>query len=161
MTKEELLTTVFGLGKLPAAPGTFGSLASVLLYLLLGYVYPSANWYVMALLAALGTWVCIEYGPQMTAITGKKDPPEVVADEAAGQALVMLAITLLNPAKICNAGVTGFVLFRLFDIFKPFPCKQLEKLKGGYGILADDLMAAVYAAAVFIVLRRFLPAFFG
>jgi len=161
MKKEELLTTVFGLGNLPAAPGTFGSLVPAILYLILGYLLPSANKYVMAILIALGAWVCIHYGPMMTALTGKKDPPQVVADEAAGQALVMLAITLLEPEKICNAGIMGLVLFRLFDIFKPWPCKQLEKLNEGYGILADDLMAGAYAAGVFFILSRFLPDLFG
>jgi phosphatidylglycerophosphatase A len=80
-----------------------------------------------------------------------------VADEVAGQALVMLIIALFKLANICNAAVIGFVLFRLFDIVKPWPCKKLEKLHEGVGILADDLMAGLYGAVVFVLLNRFLP----
>ncbi|MBA7610828.1 Phosphatidylglycerophosphatase A [subsurface metagenome] len=89
----------------------------------------------------------------MIAATGKTDPGEVVADEFAGQALTFLAIAFLtigaaSTKQIWVITALGFVLFRLFDIVKPWPIRKLEKLPKGWGILADDLMASVYAAVV-------------
>ncbi|MFZ9024211.1 MAG: phosphatidylglycerophosphatase A, partial [Anaerohalosphaeraceae bacterium] len=85
----------------------------------------------------------------------------VPADEVAGQAITMLVIALLAPENICNATVLGFALFRLFDIFKPWPCKWLEKLTSGVGILADDLMAGVYGGIMAAILIHYIPTCFG
>lgn len=158
MKKEELLTTCFGLGKLPIAPGTWGSLAPVALYLLAGYYcpYPPSGPILMAFLVISGAWACIQYAPAVVAATGKKDPGLIVADEVSGQAITLLLISLLEPDNIFIAAGLGFLLFRLFDIFKPWPCKRLEKLPNGLGILADDLMAGVYGAILaggFILLK--------
>lgn len=166
MKKEELLTSCFGLGKLPIAPGTWGSLPPVVLYQVLGYLWPAANPFVMAFFLAAGSWVCIRYSPAIIAATGKKDPGMVVADEVAGQALTMLIIALVAPlcsvsVNICNTTVLGFALFRLFDITKPWPCKRLEKLPAGVGILADDLMAGVYGGIVAAIGIYFMPRCFG
>ncbi|MBL7214685.1 MAG: phosphatidylglycerophosphatase A [Phycisphaerae bacterium] len=157
MKKAELLTTCFGLGKIPIAPGTFGSLPPVVLFQVLGYLWPAATPYVMAFFLVAGSWVCIQYGPAMIAATGKKDPQQVVADEVAGQGLVMLFIALLTPEHICNTMALGFLLFRLFDILKPWPCKRLEKLPDGVGVLADDLMAGIYACIGFAIAYHWLP----
>ena len=100
------------------------------------------------------------YAPAVVAATGKKDPGLIVADEVAGQAITMLVIALLAPENICNATVLGFALFRLFDIFKPWPCKRLEKLTSGVGILADDLMAGVYGGIVAAILIHYVPTCF-
>lgn len=161
MKKEELLTTWFGLGRLPIAPGTWGSLPPVVLYQVLGYLYPAANPLVQGLLFFAGVWVCIQYSPRMIELTGRKDPSQVVADEVAGQAIVMFVLSLAAPANICMAAVVGFLLFRVFDIVKPWPCNRLERLPAGWGILADDLMAGVYAAAAALVILRLAPGFFG
>jgi phosphatidylglycerophosphatase A len=116
----------------------------------------------MVILLVAFSWICIRYAPAMVAATGKKDPGMVVADEVAGQAITMLVIALLNPVNICNTTVLGFFLFRLFDILKPWPCKRLEKLPKGVGILADDLMAGIYGGiAAFIVIRHLLPQYCG
>lgn len=148
MKKEELLTTCFGLGKLPIAPGTWGSLPPVVLYLLTKYYcpYPPSAPILMAFLVIAGAWACVQFSPAVIASTGKKDPGMIVADEVAGQSVTMLFIALLEPDNIYLAAGIGFLLFRLFDIFKPWPCKKLEKLPSGLGILADDLMAGVYGA---------------
>jgi phosphatidylglycerophosphatase A len=162
MKNEELLTTCFGLGKLPFAPGTWGSLPPVVAYQVLGYLYPVAIVPVMVFFIIAGSWACVQYAPAVIAATGKKDPGLIVADEVAGQAITMLAIALLAPDNICNTAVLGFVLFRLFDILKPWPCKRLEKLPAGVGILADDLMAGVYGGVVaFFVIRHLLPQYCG
>ena len=163
MKKAELLTTCFGLGKLPVAPGTWGSLAPVALYLLAEYYcpYPPSTPILMAFLVVAGAWACVQYAPAVVASTGKKDPGLIVADEVSGQAVPLLFITLLEPENIYIAAGLGFVLFRLFDILKPWPCKKLENLPNGLGILADDLMAGVYAAIVFAICYRFLPEYCG
>ena len=165
MRKEELLTTCFGLGKLPIAPGTWGSLPPVVLYQVLRYVpgefYPRITPVVMAALFVAFSWICIRFSPAVIEATGKKDPGMIVADEVAGQAVTMLIISLLWPGNICNTTVLGFALFRLFDITKPWPCRRLEKLPAGAGILADDLMAGVYGGIVAAIGIYYMPVCFG
>ena len=113
----------------------------------------------MAALALGGCAICIKFTPAVIAATGKTAPREVVADELAGQALTFLAIAFLtvgsaSPGQIWVITALGFVLFRLFDIAKPWPIRKLEKLPKGWGVLADDLMASVYAATVLQVCIR-------
>ncbi len=110
----------------------------------------------MAFFAIAGAWVSVQYAPTVVEATGKKDPGMVVSDEVAGQAVTMLLISIMEPDNIWLAAGLGFLLFRLFDIFKPWPCKHLEKWPNGLGILADDLMAGVYGAllaGIFILLK--------
>jgi phosphatidylglycerophosphatase A len=103
----------------------------------------------MVIVAVFFSLVCIKFAPGVIAKTGKKDPSEVVADEAAGQAIAFLgAWAPPDTVSIIIVTAIGFLVFRFFDILKPPPCRRLEKLKEGYGILADDLMAGVYAAIV-------------
>jgi phosphatidylglycerophosphatase A len=114
---------------------------------------------VMAVLAVAGSVVCILCAPSVIAATGKTDPREVVADEFAGQALTLLVIPFLAPGTVSTKqgwGVTalGFLLFRLFDIVKPWPVRAVEKIHEGWGILADDLLAGIYAAVVLVVCLR-------
>jgi phosphatidylglycerophosphatase A len=78
---------------------------------------------------------------------GKEDPPQVVVDEVVGQWISLAGATVLN----WKSWLAAFVLFRIFDIWKPAPVRQLERLPGGYGIVADDVMAGVYAALVLFV----------
>jgi phosphatidylglycerophosphatase A len=157
---KNILTSTFGLGKIPWAPGTWGSLPPVILYQALGYLYPASNPYVMAALLVVFSWICVRFSPAVIRQTGKADPREVVADETAGQALTMLAITILHPVNICNTAALGFALFRLFDIAKPWPIRKLETLPAGWGILADDLAAGLAAAVVALIAIRFLPVCF-
>jgi len=106
----------------------------------------------MALLTIAGSAACIICSPAAAAAVGKKDPREVVADEFAGQALTFLPIVFVLAApvrggEILAAAAVGFLLFRIFDITKPWPIRKFEKLPEGWGVLADDLAAALYAAA--------------
>ena len=106
-----------------------------------------------------GSAVCIKFAPAAIAATGKNDPGEVVADEFAGQAVTFLAISFLTTAaistrQICITTVLGFLLFRLFDIVKPWPIRKLEKLPKTWGILADDLLAGVYASIALLFCLR-------
>ncbi|HOQ05018.1 MAG TPA: phosphatidylglycerophosphatase A [Anaerohalosphaeraceae bacterium] len=158
---KEWFATSFGLGRLPAAPGTFGSLPPVILYQGFGFLWPAANAYAMAAVTILFSWFCVQFAPAVIRRTGQSDPREVVADETAGQALTLLAIALMGPSHICNTAVLGFVLFRLFDIIKPWPIRKFETLPAGWGILTDDLAAGLYAAALAFLAIRLLPALFG
>ncbi len=110
----------------------------------------------MAALALAGSIICVRFAPAAIAATGKNDPGEVVADELAGQAVTFLAVPLLSPEilsirQIWFITAGGFLLFRLFDIAKPWPICKLEKLPEGWGVLADDLMAGVFAAIVLLI----------
>jgi phosphatidylglycerophosphatase A len=114
----------------------------------------------MALLAAAGSVICVKFAPAAIAATGKDDPREVVADELAGQAVTFIAVPLILAEAVTGSQIwmiagAGFVLFRLFDVAKPWPIRKLEKLPQGWGILADDLLAGVYAAIGLFICIRF------
>jgi phosphatidylglycerophosphatase A len=136
------LATWFGAGLLPAAPGTWGSLAALpFAWVILTGPGPWALLAAAAIVFALGLWASGRY------ISGRddKDPAAVVIDEVAGQ---WLALTLAAPGDVWQFAV-GFLLFRLFDISKPWPAGYAERrLPGGLGIMADDLVAGAYAAIV-------------
>lgn len=152
------IATAFGLGYLPTAPGTWGSLGGVALYALVQYHFPldflpgtrpsnvgRAFWLawtslpVTVVLALAGVWAA----SRAARFAAKKDPQFVVIDEVSGQYLTyFLSLTLLNWKYL----LLGFILFRVFDIWKPFPARQAESLPGGLGIMADDWIAGIYAA---------------
>ncbi len=135
-----VIATFFGLGFFPVAPGTLTSLAIVLLcrYLFDGPALPYLL-LILFLLLALGVPAASAYSSELK----KKDPGRIVIDEAAGQFLVFLSVppdwTFL---------IAGFLLFRFFDIVKPFPIRKLEALPSGWGIMADDVAAALLAKAL-------------
>ena len=156
---KRMLTSCFGLGFLPIAPGTWGSMPSAAIFAAICFLadaeYELAiNSIVMVLLIAIGSFACIRYAPAIIEATGKKDPGEVVADELAGQAVTFLGVSASSPKEILIIAAVGFLLFRLFDIIKPSPARDFEKLPAGWGILADDLMAGVYAAIVLQIFIR-------
>ena len=161
---KRMLTSCFGLGRLPVAPGTWGSLPPVIIFGLMSYFGASSAMIsnIMAVLVLAGSFVCIQFAPASIAATGKNDPGEVVADEFAGQALTFLFSPFLvmrtaTPRQILITALTGFVLFRLFDINKPWPIRKLEKYPAGWGILADDLLAGAFAWIVLqICIRIFI-----
>ena len=132
-----LLATGFGLGYSPVIPGTVGSLPGLLLswglWTLGGWPLAAAG---ATLVAGIGFWAA-EGGARHL---GETDPGPVVIDEIAGQ-----MVTLLFIAPTTTSLLVGFFLFRVFDVLKPFPARRLEALPGGSGIMADDLMAGVYA----------------
>ena len=155
---KRMLTSCFGLGLLPLAPGTWGSLPPVIIFAAMSQFGVSAVpiAITMAALVLFGSVVCVKFAPAIIAATGKEDPREVVADELAGQALTFLAIPFfiavdISTKQICITTALGFLFFRLFDVVKPWPIRKLEKLPKGWGILADDLLAGVFAAIVVLV----------
>jgi phosphatidylglycerophosphatase A len=129
------VATVFGVGYAPIAPGTFGSAAGLLLWWLLP---PSTAVQAAAivLLFVIGSWA----GNIAEHHFGRTDPGQVVVDEVMG----MIITLFLNPVGWIGA-LAGFLLFRVFDVIKPYPANRLEQLHGGIGVMADDGMAAVYA----------------
>jgi len=133
-----ILSSCFGIGLIPVAQGTFGTLAGIPLAMALAHAGPMAAAYLLFLFVLLSIWTS---GRSARALE-KDDPAEVVIDETAG----LLLTLFLLPATGFNLCL-GFILFRLFDILKPFPIRRLEKVEGGAGIVLDDLLAGVYGNA--------------
>ena len=140
------LATWFGVGKLPAAPGTFGSLAALpLAWLLANYGGVLALAAAGVVVFGVGWWASSIY----VGTTGIDDPGPVVIDEVAGQWLTLLAAA----PGVWWHWLAGFVLFRFFDIVKPWPVGWADKrIKGGFGVMFDDILAAVYALAALYAL---------
>ncbi|MHC4265280.1 MAG: phosphatidylglycerophosphatase A family protein [Planctomycetota bacterium] len=150
---KKLLASCFGLGLLPGAPGTFGSVPPVVVYMVLSYLDAPvlAILLVMLLFVIIGSVVCILCAPKIIQTTQKNDPGIIVTDEFAGQSVTFLATILVSASNICLTAALAFLFFRVFDITKPWPIRKLEKLPQGWGILADDLLAGVYAAVLMVI----------
>jgi phosphatidylglycerophosphatase A len=132
-----LLSSWFGVGRLPLAPGTWGTLGAVPLVLIISYFGPIPAVISLAVIILLAVWT----SDISQKVLGKDDPPEVVIDEVAGY---FVAVFLL-PFSWWSF-ILGFLLFRIFDILKPFPIRMIhKKVKGGIGICLDDIVAGVYA----------------
>lgn len=138
MTRAAVFVATVGYcGYFPVAPGTIGSLAGLVVYLLVRWSQsPVVEIALIVLLFAVGVWA----GTTAERYFGGIDPGPIVIDEVVGMLITLAFI----PVGLSGA-VAGFVLFRLFDVVKPFPARQLERLHGGLGVMADDVMAAVYA----------------
>lgn len=154
------LATLAGVGYLPIVPATWGSLVTCLLYFIFQQVderfavsvyffqttpasrdlsFRITMAILIVCLFSIGTWAA----SRATKITGESDPRTVVIDEVVGQLVTFLFV----PAMIGWVFiVVGFLAFRFFDIWKPFPARQLERLPSGLGVMADDVMAGIYSA---------------
>lgn len=132
-----VISSWFGFGLSPFAPGTCGSIATVPLILLMWHLGGPARFLLITLVTIIAVWTS---GKAQEALK-RKDPREVVIDEVAGY---LLAVSFVESSWTLLGA--GFLFFRFFDILKPFPIRRLEKLKGGTGIVADDLMAGAYSA---------------
>ena len=154
-----LAVTTCGVGYIPLAPGTFGSAVGVLIYLLVAFIeakssiYFSQNGWQVAQISAwlhafnlllfllfclLGIWA----SGRATKLFQNKDPQKVVVDEVIGQLITFLFVPF---AVSWHFVLAGFLLFRLFDIWKPYPIDSLQNLPAGIGVCADDILAGVYA----------------
>jgi phosphatidylglycerophosphatase A len=129
------LATFFGVGYVPVAPGTVGSLAGLLLWAVLPHAMQVQAAVIVAVFAG-GAWASGLAEKHFRAT----DPAPVVIDEVMG----MLVTLFLNPVGWLGA-IAAFFLFRFFDVVKPYPADRFERLSGGVGVMADDFMAAVYA----------------
>lgn len=155
---KRLLTSVFGLGFMPIASGTWGSLPVPIIFALMCWfdMGDSLVCNVMTVIAIVASAVCVAFAPAAIKASGNKDPGEVVADELAGQAVVFISVYTTDPKQIIIASVVGFLAFRLFDIWKPWPCNKLERLPEGLGILMDDIAAGLYALIVLQLVMWFV-----
>jgi len=155
-----------GVGYFPIAPGTLGSLVAVAVYLPLEYVVRTvvtspaawlsaeAYWVTLRLLLIfLVTMVGIWAASRAEKLLRIKDPAVVVIDEVAGQMTALLSVPLIVPGWL--PVFSAFVLFRAFDIWKPYPIRRLEALESGLGIMADDILAGVYALIINSILISF------
>jgi len=140
----KLLATGFGSGLVSFAPGTFGTLVGVVICLL---CLP-LTWFLRLLIVIALSALSIYIAEQAEKIYQKKDDQRIVIDEIIGFQITMLpvAITVLH---LC----VGFVLFRIFDILKPFPINNLQRLPGGWGVVIDDIAAGIYAGVILFALN--------
>ncbi len=140
------LATGFGAGLSPVAPGTAGSLVGVLFYMAMAGLPLLLYLALVLVLAVIGVWVCDRAGKAL-AVT---DHPGIVWDEIVG-----LLITMAATPPSWQGVVSGFALFRLFDILKPWPVARIDRrVKGGLGVMLDDVMAGLYALACLQILRH-------
>jgi len=130
-----IIASVFYAGYLPVAPGTLGSLSALVLY-----YFICRDAVIMAVAILIAIVLGFVTAGKVEKMFGEKDPGEIVIDEFAG-----MLITLYRIPPSMGYVVTGFLLFRFFDIVKPKPIKDLEKLKGSLGIMSDDIVAGIYA----------------
>lgn len=140
--------TGFGVGYSPFAPGTMGTLIAIPVYTFLSEI-PSPI-YEITLLGFLFLSIWISGNAEVS--FGKRDDRRIVSDEMMG-----FLITMLWLPKTAFSIMVGFFLFRFFDILKPFPIRQIERLKGGWGIVLDDVLAGVYANILLHLILFVLP----
>lgn len=146
------VATVGYCGYFPVAPGTVGSAAGLLFYLLVWYSQsPVVEVGMIVLVFAAGVWA----GTVAERYFGGIDPGPIVIDEVVG-----MLITLAFIPVGWTGMLAGFILFRIFDVIKPYPANKLEALHGGLGVMADDAMAAVYANISLRLLIWLLPGWF-
>lgn len=150
---DQLLALGLGSGLSPKAPGTFGTLAAIPFYLLIAQGSLLAQTLVIILTFVVGISLC-----QRTAdALGVHDHPAIVWDEFVGYWATMLAVPLCGFEPGLLWIVFGFILFRLFDITKPWPIAWVDgKVSGGLGIMLDDLLAAVYAGGIMAIVMMLL-----
>lgn len=174
-----LAVTTCGVGYLPLAPGTWGSAVGVLVFLGIGWLeytfigamvdlhawppdaahslFYAMNAFLFVLFVLLGVWAA----GRSTELLGDLDPSQAVVDEVIGQLIVFAFVPLAVSAPSINWTIiiAGFLLFRLFDVWKPYPIDYLQGLPGGLGVCADDILAGAYAGACLAVLYALMQLF--
>ena len=160
-----LALTTFGVGYLPLAPGTWGSLLATAFYAALSNSFGSYRYTpslappeakvaaihaVIMVAFALFVFIGIWAANRSIELLGNTDAPQAVVDEVIGQLVVFFFIPFTRSWVLIGA---GFVLFRLFDIWKPYPINKLQDLPGGIGVVTDDIAAGIYAGMVLTVIH--------
>ncbi len=144
------LATGFFVGRVPFAPGTFGSLLALPLCAVLARLDIGAAFIGLAAFLAAAIWAA----GRAEILLGRKDAPEVVVDEVAGMLIALAGL----PFTVFNAAA-GFAVFRVMDILKPFPAGRIDaKMRGGVGIVLDDVVAGVYANLLLRLAAALVPA---
>ncbi len=147
---EKLLATLFGIGYIPLAPGTAGTLAATVVYLLIPemfFINLFPGFLILGIISLTAVGITGSAESKMD-----RDDKRIVLDEFAG---FFFAVFFL-PKKLVLL-LSAFILFRVFDIFKPEPVNILQKLKGGWGIMADDIMAGIYTNICLQIVIRVFP----
>lgn len=164
--RGQWMLTAGGLGLMRPFPGTWGSLPPVVLagLLMLTGLGPADGWTgwavyhaVLVLVVLVFTFTCVIFGDPAEARWYKKDPSFIVADEVAGMCLPLMflpATAAASPVRAAWTLVGCFVAFRVMDILKPWPCRQLQVIPSGWGVVIDDLIAGVYAMIAVQVVTR-------
>jgi len=141
------IATGLGTGFAPVAPGTFGSIVGVALYMLIAILrLPIGIHY--GVMMVLSIWICyigVWTSTRTAQMFGVHDPGQVTVDEVAGQFITLAFLPVAPPIYLV---IVGFILFRLFDIVKPYPIRDLEYLYSGLGIMADDILAGLFAGVL-------------
>lgn len=141
-----------GVGYLPLMPGTFGSLLAVAIFLLLAKIATGSLLVAVVVVLILVSIVAgIWAGTRTEQLFGRKDPGRIVVDEVAGQFIALFPLTLFTRWSTA-AVIVSLILFRFFDIVKPYPANRLQDLNGGAGVMFDDLVAGVYAGVIVLVI---------
>ena len=157
---SHLLATLFGIGLLPLAPGTWGSLLGLILFLY-AEIYLSINekeFYFLLFLIVLFSFV-ICYFATKGLENHEKDQKSIVIDELAGMWVALIPVAgIISMREVIICSLLAFLFFRIFDIWKPYPIDIVDrKIKNYFGIVVDDLIAGVYAAiAIYLILLLFL-----
>jgi phosphatidylglycerophosphatase A len=143
------LATGLGAGFTPIAPGTVGAVEGVAIFLAIRAVHLGrmSSLLVMVVVNVVVFLVGVWASNRACRISGIDDPRQIVIDEVSGQLIALTPLALL-PSLSVTSVVVGFVLFRVFDIFKPYPIRKLERLPAGLGVMSDDSLAGVYAAVL-------------
>jgi phosphatidylglycerophosphatase A len=160
MKIKKFILSCFGLGFLPFAPGTWGSLPAVAILLIVYHFWPDEVVCGTVIVAAMAASIafCLLFAGEAAKQEEKKDPRWIVIDEFAGQCVAILPVAVTGE-RVLTATIASFMLFRIFDILKPSPVRECELLKGGLGILADDIVAGLMAG-VTVQIVSYLFTFF-
>ena len=158
---KKLIFTGLGTGYLPIAPGTWGSGAVCVIFLAVAFATKGNALYlntVMLSLAAVASVGCVALGRFGESVFGRKDASQCTLDEWAGQSLTLAFLPLIPSLPDWQSYLIvttiAFVAFRIFDIFKPPPARQMEKIPFGWGVLLDDIIAAIYANILCQIILR-------
>jgi phosphatidylglycerophosphatase A len=143
----KLIATFFYVGLIPIGPGTFGTLAAIPLFYVLSFTPLYLYLAITVVIILISVWA----STVAEEVFGKTDPGQVVADEVCGYLITMILV----PVTLSNIFL-GFLLFRFFDIAKPYPARKFEKLPSGWGIVMDDVMAGVYSCITLHILGRWV-----
>lgn len=149
----KLIATSFGVGFLPKAPGTWGAILAIVLWLPL-YLWASPE--VTLIVTAAATVIYTIAGTWASSVAERywgKDPVIACADETVGQWLSLLPVTPLCPWWEI---LLSLALFRFFDIFKPLGIRAMERLPRGYGMMADDILAGIYSVIIILLINHFV-----
>jgi len=159
------LSTLFGIGYIPIAPGTMGTIFAATIFYFVAKLYlPSVPWWLFNTVI-LGVTVIIYFaGVALTSEAEKKlghDSGKIVIDELVGYLVSILFLPTVSVGRLWAIVLYTFIFFRVFDIAKPWPINNSQKLKSGWGIMTDDVIAGIYANILAQIIIKIYPKFFG